>query len=275
MAAFEDVLVIVDISRGCEARIDFAASVAARFGAHLTGLFISPAPEVPPMVDPPAAAALLVQQEMEIQADAQARAHDLFMRLVTGRGVTPEWRVAEGEPGHVATLHARYADLTVIGQIAEDEPTVVPVDLPERVVMGAGRPVLMVPYAGTFETLGERVLVAWNEGREAAHAVHAAMPFLETASKVTVLSLNAEDDDDGPARQLVQHLSRHGVDAEPSVMKFDDVDVGASLLSRAADLDADLLVMGAYGHSRFRELVLGGATREIFRSMTLPVLMAH
>src|SRR5262249_24888553 len=136
MGAFEDVLVIVDSSRGCDARVDLAASVAAHFGGHLTGLFISPPPEVPAMVDPPAAAALLVQQEMEIQSEAGARAHDLFMRLVTGRGVTAGWRVAEGEPGHVAALHARYADLTVIGQIAPDEPTVLPVDLPEHVVMG-------------------------------------------------------------------------------------------------------------------------------------------
>ena len=212
---------------------------------------------------------------MEVQSDARARAHDLFMRLVSGRGVTAGWRVAEGEPAHVAALHARYADLTVIGQIAPDEPAVLPVDLPEHVVMGAGRPVLMGPYAGTFPTLGERAVVAWDESREAAHAVHAAMPLLEAATKVTVLTLNAEDDDDGPARQLVEHLSRHGVHAEPSVMRSDDVDVGALLLSRAADLTADLLVMGAYGHSRFREIVLGGATREIFRSMTLPVFMAH
>ena len=275
MAAFKDVLVIVDMSRACEARIDLAAGVAARFGAHLTGLFISPPPDVPAMVDPPAAAALLVQQEMEIQAEVGARAHDLFARLVEGRGVTTEWRVAEGEAGHVATVHARYADLTVVGQVAPDTPTVVPVDLPERLVLGAGRPVLVVPYAGTFKTLGERVLVAWDESREAAHAVHAAMPLLEAASKVTVLTLNADDGGDGPARQLVQHLARHGVHADPSSLTSDDVEVGALLLSRAADLVADLLVMGAYGHSRLREVVLGGATLEIFRSMTVPVLMSH
>jgi nucleotide-binding universal stress UspA family protein len=114
--------------------------------------------------------------------------------------------------------------------------------------------------------------VAWNATRQAARAVHDAMPFLEAAAKVTALTINADED---PAADLARHLARHGVKAEASTLKSDDVEVGALLLSRAADLSADLLVMGAYGHSRLREVVLGGATREIFRSMTVPVLMAH
>lgn len=276
MPAFKDILVIVDISPGCETRVDLAAALGARFGAHLTGLFISPPSHVPAMIDaPPAAAALLVQQEMQVLTEVRARAEELFSRRAKAPGVTTEWRVAEGEPGHVATVHARYADLTIVGQVAPDAPSIVPSDLPERLVLGAGRPVLVVPYAGTFQTLGQRALVAWNESREAAHALHAAMPLLEGASKVTALTINARDGDDGPAAHLAQHLSRHGVHAEASAMTADDVEVGALLLSRAADLAADLLVMGAYGHSRLREVVLGGATREIFRSMTVPVLMAH
>jgi nucleotide-binding universal stress UspA family protein len=275
MAAFKDILVIVDTSPSCEARLDLATALGARFGAHLTGLFISPPPDVPAMIDAPAAAALLVQGEMHMLTEARARAQELFTRHAKAPGVTTEWRVADGEPGRVATVHARYADLTIVGQVDPEAPTLVPIDLPERVVLGAGRAVLVVPYAGTFKTLGQRALVAWNESREAARAVHDAMPLLDGASKVTALSINVRDEDDGPAADLVQHLSRHGVHAEASAITSDDVEAGALLLSRAADLAADLLVMGAYGHSRLREVVLGGATREIFRSMTLPVLMAH
>jgi nucleotide-binding universal stress UspA family protein len=275
MAAFKDILVIVDTSPSCEARLGLAAALGGRFGAHVTGLFVSPPPVVPAIPDGPAAAALLVQREMQILTETRARAHELFTRHAKAPGMTTEWRVAEGDPGHVATVHARYADLTIVGQVDPEAPTLVPVDAPERIVLGAGRPVLVVPYAGTFKTLGQRALVAWNESREAARAVHDAMPLLEAASKVTALTINARDEGDTPSADLAQHLSRHGVHAEASVMTSDDVGVGALLLSRAADLAADLLVMGAYGHSRLREVVLGGATREIFRSMTVPVLMAH
>ncbi len=279
MAAFKDILVIVDSAPGCEARLDLATALAARFGARLTGLFVSPPPDLPAMVEPPTAAALLVEEELRSENEMRAHGRELFDRSAAARGVRTEWRAAEGEAGRAATIHAHYADLTIVGQASPDAPTPVRTDLPERVVLGAGRPVLVVPYAGTFASLGQRALIAWNESREAAHAVHAAMPLLAGAAKVTVLSIDADDgedaEDDSGAAHLVEHLARHGVPAEPSVMRSDDLDVSALLLSRAADLAADLIVMGAYGHSRLREVVLGGATRDIFRTMTVPVLMAH
>jgi nucleotide-binding universal stress UspA family protein len=137
----------------------------------------------------------------------------------------------------------------------------------------------VVPYAGTFKTIGQRVLVAWNAGREATRAVNDALPLLEGAAKVTVLAINPHGGLRGhgevPGADIALHLARHGVRAEASAIKSDDVEIGALLLSQAADLNADLIVMGAYGHSRLREVVLGGATREILRSMTVPVLLSH
>src|SRR5262249_16615355 len=152
-------------------------------------------------------------------------------------------------------------------------------DLPERLILGAGRPVLVVPYAGRFERIGERVLLAWNASREATRAANDALALLERATKVTVLSVNPRRGPTGhrdiPGADIALHLARHGVRCEASSITTDEVGLDDMLLSQAADSDADLIVMGGYGHSRLGELVLGGATRHILRQITVPVLMSH
>jgi nucleotide-binding universal stress UspA family protein len=150
---------------------------------------------------------------------------------------------------------------------------------PEEIVLSCGRPVLVVPYAGAFADIGRRVLIAWNGSREAARALHDAMFLLGGAEAVTVIEI------DPPApgvaapaattAQVAAALSRRGIAAKPESDTSGDIGVEDLLLSRASDLGADLLVMGAYGHSRMREFVLGGVSRSIFRHMTMPVLMAH
>ena len=280
MAAFKDLLVVLDTSRSCATRLDVATGLAARFGAHLTGLYTSPPPQVPGhdrvTAHPGAGRAA--------DADARTRPPSASRSCSSvgakGPASPRSGESAKGEAGEVATLHARYADLAIVGQVDPESAELGSTgDLPERVVLGAGRPVLVVPYAGTFKTVGQRVLVAWNAGREATRAVNDALPLLEGASKVTVLAVNPRGGLHGhgevPGADIALHLARHGVRAEASALKSDDVAIGALLLSQAADLDADLIVMGAYGHSRLRELVLGGATREILRSMTVPVLLSH
>jgi nucleotide-binding universal stress UspA family protein len=279
MATFKDLLVILDTARSCGVRLDVATALAGRFGAHLTGLYTSPPPQVPAMIESQLTPEL-VELQMRSLNEASEGVHELFKRRGEGPGFTSEWRVREGEPGEMAILHARYADVTIVGQPdPESDDLGSASDLPERVALGAGRPVLVVPYAGSFSTVGQRVLVAWNAGREATRAVNDALPLLEGAAKVTVLAINPRGGLHGhgevPSADLALHLARHGVRAEASSLKSEDVDVGALLLSQAADLGADMIVMGAYGHSRLRELALGGATREILRSMTVPVLLSH
>jgi nucleotide-binding universal stress UspA family protein len=279
MAMYKDLLVILDTTRSCGMRLEVATALAARFGAHLTGLYTSPPPQVPAMIESQLTPEL-IEIQMRSLSEATDRVQELFKRRGEGPGFTTEWRVREGEAGEVATLHARYADMTIVGQTdPEADGLGTSGDLPERVVLGAGRPVLVVPYVGTFKSVGQRVLVAWNAGREATRAVNDALPLLEGASKVTVLAINPRGGLHGhgevPGADIALHLARHGVRAEASALKSDDVEVGPLLLSQAADLGADLIVMGAYGHSRLREVVLGGATREILRSMTVPVLLSH
>jgi nucleotide-binding universal stress UspA family protein len=146
-------------------------------------------------------------------------------------------------------------------------------------VLEVGRPVLVVPSVGQFPTLGQRVLVAWNASREATRAVHDALPLLRRSRRTQVVVINPQGGAGGhgdiPGADIGLHLSRHGVNAVCERISADDVETGALLLSRAADEGADLIVMGAYGHSRLSELVLGGATRHILRHMTVPVLLSH
>jgi nucleotide-binding universal stress UspA family protein len=176
-------------------------------------------------------------------------------------------------------MHARYADLVVLGQVDPDEPPYIGSHLPEEVVLASGRPLLVVPHAWAPGPLGERVLVAWDASREAARAVNDAMPILEQAASVLVVSINPKSTPLGhgelPGADIALHLARHDIDVEVRSIEFDRMDVGEALLSLAADGARDLLVMGAYAHSRIRELVLGGATRTVLERMTLPVLMAH
>jgi nucleotide-binding universal stress UspA family protein len=285
MAGFKDLLAVVDNSKTCATRLDVAVHVASRFGAHLTGLFVKEPPHFPGWVQSEAGAydePVSDYKERQRQAlhEAALRAHHLFRSRAKVAGITTEWREREGDVAEVASLHARYADLVIVGQMEPELPTGHPArTLPERLLLGVGRPILLVPYAGAFKTVGERVLIAWNASREATRAVNDAPPILHQASQVTVLVINprggVSGDGDVPGADLALHLSRHGVKAGASWVQANDIEVAAMLLSWACDCQADLIVMGGYGHSRIREIVLGGATRGILQTMTVPTLMSH
>jgi nucleotide-binding universal stress UspA family protein len=212
------------------------------------------------------------------ERDAAGKMEKRFQERVATEQLSNEWRTVEGDTATIIGLHARYADLAVVGQ--EEPDALTPQrGLPEGVVLDIGRPVLIVPYIGAQSTIGENILVAWNTSREATRAITDALPILERAKNVTVMAFNPEVGSDKhgdiPSADIALWLARHGVKAEAKQAYASDIDTGNALLSSAADLGSDLLVMGAYGHSRLRELVLGGATRQILGAMTVPVLMSH
>lgn len=190
-----------------------------------------------------------------------------------------ESRLLDDQAPDGLVLQSRYSDLVVLGQVNPDDP-VSPLEeeAPEYVAINSARPVLVVPYAGHFEAPFKRVLVAWDGSMEATRAITAALPLLEQAGKVTLAVFNAgrEPDSHGsePGADMALYLARHGIKVEVA-SQVAAIDIGSALLSFAADTDADLMVMGCYGHSRLREIMLGGASRTILQSMTLPVLMAH
>jgi len=279
---YKDLVVVLDSAADARERIEIAAILAERFDAHLVGLYPIPSPELPRSAGYADLAALEpIYREWRERAVEQAEnTRQTFEHLTGLRGVKTEWRaVAEGWESDPA-LHARYADLTILGQLDPDNDEMsLSRPHPARVTLASGRPILLVPYAGHFERVGRHVMVAWNASREAARAVADALPLLARAEAVTLLAVDAQPGPDGqgglPGADIAVHLARHGVAAEIEHTVSADVPIGDVILSRAADLGADLLVMGAYGHSRVRELLLGGATRSILASMTIPVLLSH
>lgn len=275
--SYKTLLVHIDASKRCQTRLDIAIRLAQQQEAHLVGLNAVTPFEVPGYVMLEAGPEL-IEIHREAAARELARLKGEFSQQTSVAGLhSVEWRSALHDPVDAVSLHARYADLVVIGQTDPSENRLVPANFPERVVLAAGRPVLILPYAGTFATLGKRVLIAWKPSREATRAVTDAIPLLQRASKVHVMSMNPKAGEYGanPGADIGVYLLRHGVRVEVVTDRNTEVDVGNELLSRAADLDVDLIVMGGYGHSRLTEFVLGGATRAMLESMTVPVLMSH
>jgi nucleotide-binding universal stress UspA family protein len=277
--SYKDLLVVLDSEPTARERIELAAALAERFSAHLVGLYPLPTPQVPRHLgyyDP----ALLDPFFAELREKARAAAanvREVFDRATGLHRVSAEWREVPDDPDADPALYARYADLAILGQLDPDQvETELLRPRPEQVALASGRPVLIIPYAGHFADVGRRVVVAWNATREAARALGDAMPLLVSAELVTVLTVDArEEPGELPGADIALHLARHGVKAQIERTVSAGLPVGEVLLSRLADLGADLLVMGAYGHSRVREVLLGGATRSVLRSMTVPVLMSH
>ena len=275
---YQDILVHIDDGEAMPGRLAVALELAERFGAHLTGVYVDPGLALPTLIDVPISPNLVEELENEHRAQCD-RAEQQFRNTVDRSEVSNEWRLARGELAGTLSRHARYADLVVLGQEGAEGQKMVIGGLPDSVVFTCGRPALVVPYIGAPRTPGKHAIVAWNGSREAARAVNDALPLLAGADKVDVMCVNPgrgeQDDADLPGADLCLHLARHGVKAEAQALVASDLEVGDLLLSRAADHGADLIVMGAYGHSRVRELVMGGATHDILRHMTVPVLMSH
>lgn len=277
--SIRDVLVHLADDGHFDDRLDTAVAVAERFDAHLIGLFVPVSPYLPGYIKPYFTSEMLRdhrKRKEEVEKDAKTRFDERNRRS----GIRAEWRQAtNGGGGRGASSVAsqgRYADIIILGQHDPDAPQDQNGDdLAADVTMNSCRPVIAVPFAGEFKTLGRRVLVAWNGSREAARATHDALPFLTQADKVMVLSVNAPGEEHIPGADISTHLARHGVCVEIHNRVLDDVGVGDAILNAASDYGADLLVIGAYGHSRLRELVLGGVTRHLLRHMTVPVLMSH
>ncbi|MBX6747324.1 MAG: universal stress protein, partial [Acetobacteraceae bacterium] len=268
----KDILVHLDATEQARTRLRLAADLARQHDAHLTGLLVVdvmlPAITGADMGGGAMLAELLEQMRQDALADA-AKVEAAFREQLRRDGIAGEWRQVEGPTPEIVALHARYADLVMLGQEDPDAglPTAGPVI--EQALFNTGRPVLLVPYAGRFDTLGRNVLIGWNASREAARAVNDALPLIAQAETATVLAINPRRGLDGhgeePGADIARHLARHGVKVKVEHTTATDVSDGEVLLNYAADLSADLLVIGGYGHSRFRELVLGGVTRTLLR----------
>ena len=279
---YATILVHIDLSDACFARARLAARLARRLGSHLvallpTGLHDGLIPEgaiATGVGDFMAESVALLRQRT-------GRVAEEFKDAITGAGpLSYEIRQVDGPVVDALTRHGRAADLVVLGQeqINGLGDALSARDIPARVMMQVGRPVLIVPYAGSFEDVGHRALLAWDGSRESALAMREALPLLDRAGGAKLLSFVRPDEhgDDGAlqSQAMTQWLSRHGLQLTVE-RQVTGIPVAEAMLTSASDLSADLIVMGGYGHARLREIMLGGVTRDILARMTVPALMAH
>jgi len=266
----KDLMVHLDESERTSARLALAATLSRQHKARLTGVFGQRATALQVGVVaswPP---------EEYTQSAAVVRAR---FEQVAGSLDRHEWqdinRGGDAELLRQIVDCARYGDLMILGQHDESSQALVPPELPEAIVTRAGRPVLIVPYSGTFPDVGHRPLIAWNGSPEAARALNGAIPLIAGCKEAIVLSSNTNYEEAKAASVRVeQHLACHGVAARSSFLIVDEIGVMDSLLNRVTDECAELLVMGAHGHAGIPSHSRGAGTRHILRHMTVPVLMA-
>lgn len=271
----QDVLVVIDNEAGVRRRMVPLAALARRRELRLTGLYVTGVPSQA-FADLDGWAQLF-DAYMTAQRAEAVKAERAFRQELGRLKLSGDWHTRETDMTAGAVALARLHDLVVLGQPDADAAT--NGLQPAEIVLAAGRPVLVIPYAGDFTEIGRHALVAWNGTREAARALHDAMFLIERADAVTVVEVDRPGGEDGlkdlAAADVVAALKRRGVAAKAETAVSDGTPVADIILSLAADCTADLVVMGAWGHSRLREFVLGGVSRSILQEMTVPVLMSH
>jgi len=291
--ALKDLLVCIDPNPGSDTRLKLALNLARAGKAHLTGVYPLPnargvrgelagfggVPAMAGIAEEPASPGAAVSDVLDA-AEAAEQAEHYFKDELRLAGIEGEWHMLpDGDPVELIEF-AKSVDLTIMGQRPPSSgPNGAARFRPEDVVIAAARPVLVIPYAGTFEAVGKRVLIAWNGTREANRALNDALPLLADAEALTVMFVGTNERDleqHWPAlERVVGHLQRHGINTTSEGTLRRELAISDMLLSRAADLTADMIVAGGYHHSQLREALIGGVSRDLLDHMTVPVLMSH
>lgn len=271
--SIKDILVHVDNSHDCDKRLQAAFKIAKTFDSHVNGLYVpetapynfygnSMAPEIYDVFD-----------QVSKQKTESARA--LF------ENESADWRskstieITEGDVAKNLLKYSAFHDLLVLGQLDSSKPGNSGRNLLKEIPVEASSPTLLVPYIGSHDCIGKNILIAWDGSREAARSIHYALPFLKKADVVNILSIDIAQTDNVFENNLVEHLSHHGIIAEHRHLSNTTISAAECILSWVSDFNADLLVMGIYGHNRLREYVIGGVSRTMLESATVPVLFSH
>jgi nucleotide-binding universal stress UspA family protein len=274
-----EIVVFIDGHTETAGILEFAGILAQEHGARLISVFMQPEPTVTPAETfargKGMESIIEVHQAQLERIETEHRAQ--FEGIVRRHGIPSEWRSLPYSSTEVG-VHAYYADLVVIARPESASQTASPPGLAESLVLSSGRPIIMFPPRGTVSQI-RRILVAWNATRESIRAVADALPLLVKAKAVQVLVVDHERNRAGhgqePGADIARHLTRHGAQVEVQRLSSGGKDVGQLLLSQAAAFGADLLVMGAYGHSQLREWMFGGVTRTVLYQAVLPVLLSR
>lgn len=278
--AYRTILVHIANPARTKALLAAGLEIARANDAHLIGLFVFPAHRITPPLPLPFGADIAAKIRKSIEDDVIA-ARTAFDEACRGQPVVTEWRAITTERRdacEVVLEHARAADLIVASQADPSWDLSAMMEFPDRLAIECGRPVLVIPAGGHFGRMPKSIVVAWNNRREAARALADSLPLLARADSVFVVTVeDGETAREGrlPDTEIGAALGRHGIKAELSSIGRGTGSVGEAIRSFAALNGADLLVMGCYGHSRFRELAFGGATRHMLRDMSLPVVFSH
>lgn len=258
----KDILLHVDHSPACANRIETAISLAQRYHAHLSGLLVT------------------VLHSGLIKKSPEATREE-FMRKVSRAGVPGHWKNIDLALPNIGVeemvcYHSCFTDLVVIGQFQPDAgDRSIPSNLPERVVLGSGRPVLVIPYIGACRQIGERIMVAWKPGPRSTRALNDALPLLQSAQYVHLISVDSSVDFKNENEYLLEHLERHGVTVRISHVPQGDLSISDILLNMVVDEGIDLVVMGAHAQLRRGKLDFGLVGKSFLKHMTVPVLMSH
>ncbi len=274
-----DIVVFVEEEEGRMGRLSFAAALAAAWDAHLIATFVANRIDLNPCNGFAHGSGLtsMLRRHHAAVRDAADRTREVFEDLARRHSISSEWRLSDGESEEALMLHARHASLAIVGPPDRPAKSMRTLSLSEDVIFASGRPTLLLPTDWPSDRIGRRIVVGWNGSREATTAIASAMPFLVGADGVHLVvvpeagarGLLGAD----PGADIARHLARHGV---PVVLEQrDGRDAGRVLLDRARDLDADMLVMGAYGRSKISEFVFGGATRAVLAGAEFPILLSR
>ena len=274
----KDIVVFIEEEAGRTNRLAFAAALAKKWSAHLIATFVAEGIDLEPSNSFAVGSALkhTFQTYRARNRAQETRTRQIFENIVDEFQISSEWRYSEDEVGEALMLHARHASLAIVGPPSVRRASMTTLGLSEDVIFASGRPSLLVPIDWPAHRIGKRIVVGWNGSREATRAIGDALPFLIEAEQVHLLVI-AEDKANAllgadPGADITRHLARYGV---PVLLEQHKGDAGEVLLARARELDAEILVMGAYGHSKISEFIFGGATRAVLQGAELPVLLSR
>ncbi|WP_341702889.1 universal stress protein [Ferrovibrio sp.] len=277
--SYRDIMVHLTLDPRNAERIRYAIGLARRFNARLSGLYTVPPPNVPYYMGEYIPTEL-IQKQMDEAQKASVTAREAFLATCAGAAVEHRWLSSDLAPVEALRVLARASDVVIVGQPdpSPADPAAIPYGtdvLPQELALQAGRPVLAVPHGGPVGDTARSVLVGWNGKREAARAVHDALPLLRAAETVHLVTIAPEKKGRTPQAEIAELLERHGVRLQAAIVEGNGQKVGMALLAEAKARDAELLVMGAFGHSRLREMVFGGVTETVLGNLDLPVLLSN
>ncbi|MDF2861729.1 universal stress protein [Achromobacter mucicolens] len=277
---YRRITVHLDHGFDCTRRTALALGLAKRHKAELVGVYASSAPPQYYYGE-----SVMMSRTLNIMKNLQAQnrgaVQNAFLEAAAAADVPAVVRAGESSPSATVALHGRASDLIVVSQQNRDDVEAAHEnEFVEQTLLTAGRPVMVLPSSGDFPVVGDRVLLCWDGSREAARALADAAPLLQGASHVVVLTMDegaaTRNVESIPFEDLATYCVAHGIPAPDHVRRdIKGVGVGSTILNAAADYSADLIVMGAYGHSKFREWAMGGATASILKSMTVPIMFSH